>query len=83
MNIVAVMSQQVLKLKFLPGCFFSLCRFAQPDMSTVEVTDLTCLVMTLLVLTEQRMLFVVCFPLYLEEIFLTPLYHLDFDFGEL
>lgn len=57
--------------------------FAQTDTSAVAVTDLACLVMALLVLTEQRMLFVVCFPLYLEEIFLTPVYHLAFDFGEL
>lgn len=56
-----------------------MCHFAQ-RYTSVEGIDLACLPKTLLVFTEQGMLFVVWFPLRLEEIFLTPVYHLVFVF---
>lgn len=61
------------------GRFLSGRLFAQPDMSAVEVIDLKCLLKTLLVLIEQRMLLVLCSPLD-EKVFLTPVNHLAFGF---
>lgn len=68
--------------RFLPECFLSVCHFTQPHRSAVDVIGLACLPRTLLAFIERMMLFVVFFPLCLEEIFLMPVYPLAFDFCE-